>query len=171
VAHCRHQHEPTNHFWIVFMTKWKAVPIRRLGNDSAHRTSRGPRRERTAKLYDGTERVVSWLTEELVALSHDVTLFASGESRTGAKLVPACPRARCSKLSRASGASAQIASTATVVRLASSDGCCQSGDLRDHTTKTSKPKQSLYSKKPAETGLVSRKTPTGLPFSLVPSSG
>ena len=33
------------------------------------------------KLYGGTERVVSWLTEELVALGHDVTLFASGDSR------------------------------------------------------------------------------------------
>ena len=32
------------------------------------------------KLYGGTERVVSWLTEELVALGHDVTLFASGDS-------------------------------------------------------------------------------------------
>ena len=33
------------------------------------------------KLYGGTERVVYWLTEELVALGHDVTLFASGDSR------------------------------------------------------------------------------------------
>ena len=31
------------------------------------------------RLYGGTERVVSWLTEELVAQGHDVTLFASGE--------------------------------------------------------------------------------------------
>ena len=38
------------------------------------------------KLYGGTERVVSWLTEELVALGHDVTLFASGDSCTSAKL-------------------------------------------------------------------------------------
>src|SRR6266487_5531178 len=43
------------------------------------------------KLYGGTERVVSWLTEELVRLGHDVTLFASGDSMTTAKLVPACP--------------------------------------------------------------------------------
>ena len=34
------------------------------------------------KLYGGTERVVSFLTEELVALGHDVTLFASGDSVT-----------------------------------------------------------------------------------------
>ena len=38
------------------------------------------------KLYGGTERVVHWLTEELVALGHDVTLFASGDSCTSAKL-------------------------------------------------------------------------------------
>ena len=44
-------------------------------------------------LYGGTERVVSWLTEELVRLGHDVTLFASGDSLTTARLVPACPRA------------------------------------------------------------------------------
>jgi glycosyltransferase involved in cell wall biosynthesis len=45
------------------------------------------------KLYGGTERVVSWLTEELVALGHDVTLFASGDSQTSAKLEPMWPRA------------------------------------------------------------------------------
>jgi glycosyltransferase involved in cell wall biosynthesis len=45
------------------------------------------------KLYGGTERVVSWLTEELVRLGHEVTLFASGDSQTTAKLVAACPRA------------------------------------------------------------------------------
>jgi glycosyltransferase involved in cell wall biosynthesis len=45
------------------------------------------------KLYGGTERVVSYLTEELVRIGHEVTLFASGDSVTGAKLVPGCPRA------------------------------------------------------------------------------
>ena len=45
------------------------------------------------KLYGGTERVVSFLTEELVALGHDVTLFASGDSVTSAVLSPSCPRA------------------------------------------------------------------------------
>ena len=39
-------------------------------------------------LYGGTERVVSFLTEELVRMGHDVTLFASGDSVTAAKLVP-----------------------------------------------------------------------------------
>src|SRR5512134_1142827 len=38
--------------------------------------------------YGGTERVVSWLTEELVRRGHRVTLFASGDSRTHAKLAP-----------------------------------------------------------------------------------
>lgn len=44
-------------------------------------------------LYGGTERVVSYLTEELVSLGHDVTLFASEDSSTSAKLVPVCKRA------------------------------------------------------------------------------
>lgn len=44
-------------------------------------------------LYGGTERVVSWLTEALVDLGHDVTLFASGDSVTNARLVPVCERA------------------------------------------------------------------------------
>jgi len=45
------------------------------------------------KLYGGTERVVSWLTEELIALGHDLTLFASGDSRTSARLAKVWPRA------------------------------------------------------------------------------
>jgi glycosyltransferase involved in cell wall biosynthesis len=45
------------------------------------------------KLYGGTERVVHWLVEELVALGHDVTLFASGDSQTSAKLQDCWPRA------------------------------------------------------------------------------
>ncbi len=45
------------------------------------------------ELYGGTERVVSYLTEELVRLGHEVTLFASGDSKTTAKLIAACPRA------------------------------------------------------------------------------
>ena len=45
------------------------------------------------KLYGGTERVVSYLTEELVRQGHDVTLFASGDSVTSARLLPFCDRA------------------------------------------------------------------------------
>jgi glycosyltransferase involved in cell wall biosynthesis len=45
------------------------------------------------KLYGGTERVVSWLTEELVALGHEVTLFASGDSHSNAELDAATPAA------------------------------------------------------------------------------
>ena len=45
------------------------------------------------KLYGGTERIVSYLTEELVRQGHDVTLFASGDSMTQAKLIPVCPKA------------------------------------------------------------------------------
>ena len=44
------------------------------------------------KLYGGTERVVSYLTEELVAAGHQVTLFASGDSETSASLVPITER-------------------------------------------------------------------------------
>ena len=43
-------------------------------------------------LYGRTERVVSYLTEELVRQGHEVTLFASGDSVTSAALVPACER-------------------------------------------------------------------------------
>lgn len=44
------------------------------------------------RLYGGTERVVSYLTEELVRQGHQVTLFASGDSDTTAELVPCCER-------------------------------------------------------------------------------
>ncbi len=45
------------------------------------------------RLYGGTERIVSYLTEELVRLGHDVTLFASGDSISSAVLAPCCTRA------------------------------------------------------------------------------
>jgi glycosyltransferase involved in cell wall biosynthesis len=45
------------------------------------------------RLYGGTERVVYYLTEELVRQGHQVTLFASGDSMTSAELVPGTPRA------------------------------------------------------------------------------
>jgi glycosyltransferase involved in cell wall biosynthesis len=45
------------------------------------------------RLYGGTERIVSHLTEELVGLGHDVTLFASGDSMTAATLAPCVPQA------------------------------------------------------------------------------
>jgi len=45
------------------------------------------------KLYGGTERVVAFLTDELVAAGHHVTLFASGDSVTRGELVPCVPRA------------------------------------------------------------------------------
>jgi glycosyltransferase involved in cell wall biosynthesis len=57
------------------------------------------------RLYGGTERVVSWLTEALVQQGHDVTLFASGDSSTSSKLV-AC----CSQGLRLSGVQDQTAS-------------------------------------------------------------
>ncbi len=45
------------------------------------------------KLYGGTERVVSYLSDSLVDIGHDVVLFASGDSKTKAKLVPCVPEA------------------------------------------------------------------------------
>jgi hypothetical protein len=45
------------------------------------------------KLYGGTERVIAWLVDELVEIGHDVTLFASGDSKTKGKLHPVWPRA------------------------------------------------------------------------------
>src|SRR5438876_6539510 len=44
------------------------------------------------KHYGGTERIIAYLTEELVRVGHKVTLFASGDSITSAELVPVCPR-------------------------------------------------------------------------------
>lgn len=45
------------------------------------------------KLYGGTERIVSYLTEELVRQGHEITLFASGDSKTSARLVACAPKA------------------------------------------------------------------------------
>lgn len=45
------------------------------------------------RLYGGTERIVSYLTEELVRQGHEVVLFASGDSQTSAELVPCCEKA------------------------------------------------------------------------------
>src|SRR6476620_9488583 len=59
------------------------------------------------KLYGGTERVVSYLTEELVQQGHDVTLFASGDSVTSARLWPACDSALRLSAAPASSALAQ----------------------------------------------------------------
>src|SRR5204862_1819171 len=44
------------------------------------------------KHYGGTERIVSYLTEELVRSGHEVTLFASGDSVTNARLIAPCRR-------------------------------------------------------------------------------
>ena len=45
------------------------------------------------KLYGGTERVIAWLADELIDLGHDVTLFASGDSKTRGNLHAVWPRA------------------------------------------------------------------------------
>jgi glycosyltransferase involved in cell wall biosynthesis len=70
-----------------------AFPLRK-GSNSMHIAQVAPLTEAIPpKLYGGTERVVSWLTEELIALGHEVTLFASGDSVTSAQLEAVWPRA------------------------------------------------------------------------------
>lgn len=61
------------------------------------------------KLYGGTERVVAWLVDELVALGHDVTLFASGDSATRARLEAVWPRALRLGRPRCDPVAAQVA--------------------------------------------------------------
>ena len=66
------------------------------------------------KLYGGSERVVSYITEELVARGHDVTLFASGDSQTSAHLEPGCELALRLHGKPELGASLQLAMLAEV---------------------------------------------------------
>jgi len=61
------------------------------------------------KLYGDAELVVAWLGDELVELGHDVTLFASGYTRTKGKLHPVLPRAL--RLGRKGDASAKESGT------------------------------------------------------------
>jgi hypothetical protein len=65
----------------------------RVIRKNADRTSCATVRELPPQLYGGTERVVSYLTEELVRQGHKVTLFASGDSQTTATLRAPCERA------------------------------------------------------------------------------
>ena len=66
------------------------------------------------KLYGGTERVVSYITEELVRRGHEVTLFAAGDSQTDANLVPGCERALRLESKPELGCSLQLAMLAEV---------------------------------------------------------
>ena len=59
----------------------------------AHCPDRAIGRGCASETIRGTERVVHWLTEELVELGHEVTLFASGDSVTSARLVACSPKA------------------------------------------------------------------------------
>jgi glycosyltransferase involved in cell wall biosynthesis len=68
------------------------------------------------KLYGGTERVVSWLTDALIDLGHDVTLFASGDSATRAKLIAAWPKALRLSRPRSDPAAAYAALLETVAQ-------------------------------------------------------
>lgn len=67
--------------------------IERSGGDTLRIAMVAPLHESVPpRFYGGTERVVSYLTEELVRLGHDVTLYASADSRTGARLRPMAPQ-------------------------------------------------------------------------------
>jgi glycosyltransferase involved in cell wall biosynthesis len=71
------------------------------------------------KLYGGTERVVAWLIDELVELGHEVTLFASGDSRTRGRLNSVWPRALRLGRPRSDPAAAMTALLEAVTRRAS----------------------------------------------------
>lgn len=71
---------------VARLTSWQS-PQMRIAQVAPLMESVPPR------LYGGTERIVSYLTEELVAQGHDVTLFASADSITTANLVPCCAHA------------------------------------------------------------------------------
>src|SRR3954451_4291040 len=71
------------------------------------------------KLYGGTKRVVAWLIDELVGLGHEVTLFASGDSKTTAKLHAVWPRALRLGRPRTDPMGAQAALLEAVARHAS----------------------------------------------------
>src|SRR5215211_8252275 len=71
------------------------------------------------RLYGGTERVVAWLVDELVGLGHDVTLFASGDSKTSARLHAVWPRALRLGRPRSDPIAAQASLLEAVARKAS----------------------------------------------------
>src|SRR4051794_9425906 len=68
------------------------------------------------RLYGGTERVIAWLTDELINLGHEVTLFASGDSTTRANLAPVWPRALRLGRPRSDPVAAQTALIETVAQ-------------------------------------------------------
>lgn len=70
------------------------------------------------RLYGGTERVVSYITEELVQRGHEVTLFAAGNSDTRANLVPGCEQALRLEGKPELGSSLQLAMLAEVFETA-----------------------------------------------------
>src|SRR5438067_12376861 len=77
-----------------FFRHWPVPEIFCSGNQKMKIAQIAPLYESVPpKLYGGTERVVSYLTDELVRQGHDVTLFASGDSMTKARLIPVCDRA------------------------------------------------------------------------------
>jgi len=64
------------------------------------------------KHYGGTERIVSYLTEELIRCGHEVTLFGSGDSMTNARLIAPCRRSLTGKENRSSDRNCQASANA-----------------------------------------------------------
>src|SRR6185369_8350959 len=84
--------------------QWVSSPITKFPGDGLQQRQQERTKMRIAQIaplmesipprfYGGTERIASYLTEELVAQGHDVTLFASGDSITASKLIPCCTQA------------------------------------------------------------------------------
>src|SRR5690349_12108069 len=106
-ARCAHGHgaatEPRRATSIALETAYSVDARRRLSRQQAQHRNEGdslriaqiapPFESIPPTHYGGTERVVSLLTEELVRRGHEVTLFASGDSTTSARLVPVTPEA------------------------------------------------------------------------------
>src|SRR5919108_5956767 len=76
--------------------------------------------------YGGTERVVAYLTEALLRRGHDVTLFASGDSRTTARLVPTAERSLREHLS-----AEELEIASVPLHLAAIGEVCQQADAFD----------------------------------------
>src|SRR5438093_13729991 len=85
---CARLHQPDR---TTFLQSSNNLPYKRGGGNSLRMriAQLAPPLERVPPpCYGGTERVIHTLTEELVRRGHDVTLFASGDSETSARLVP-----------------------------------------------------------------------------------
>ena len=108
------------------------------------------------RLYGGTERVVHWLTEELVTLGHEITLFASGDSRTSAKLDATWPRAlrRAARRSGPSTASAAFCASSSTAPCGRGSSPAKAWKPRSATSATSESRATIEPRARAAPGPV-----------------